>query len=303
MSRSSRSRVPVVRSLMLLAAAQLFAVQPASAQEEISIDFQAPSFGSSSGLSMPLPVQDSLCAANALNGTVQSSCGVDLSGNASAEVSLGFSVNIGGTAYQSLFINENGLVTFGAAAPSAAPSATNLADLQSQLSNPFIAPSYANLAPGASAPDQTTPFVIAGGGNGIMYQRGLGVLGAGPYPDGDPRAAPAFNVIWASPVGAADRFISQLIMYSTSSAGDFAFRFRYGLSGDLNPLIGAFGAYSLGSLSGSVAEPFNPATAYLFRVGNPTAVPEPATWLLMLSGLIALGFTRVGHSRVRRALA
>ena len=105
MSQSSRSRLPVLRSLMLLAAAQLFAVQPASAQEEISIDFQAPGFGSSSGLSMPLPVQDSVCAANALNGAVQSSCGVDLSGNASTEVSLGFSVNIGGTAYQSLFIN------------------------------------------------------------------------------------------------------------------------------------------------------------------------------------------------------
>jgi hypothetical protein len=272
----------------LLALAALSA--PTAWAGRTSIDFTGPdSFGASTGLSMPLYTPG--CASDALNGAVDTTCSLNLTGNGSAEIALGFNVTIGANNYGTLFINENGFVTFGSAASATAQNSSTFAGLQSALgTTPFIAPAVADFTTGSS-----TPFDFSSGGAGVYYQRGLGVLGNGPYFDNDPRATEAFNVIWLSYVG-SERFVSQLVLYSLD-AGGFAAQFNYGSQfGDPNPtLAGGFGGYSLDGLTASFGNGFDDTlAAYRFAGGvepPPTGVPEPGTLALMLAGLLGLALT------------
>src|SRR5690349_1945136 len=69
---------------------------PAAWAGRTSIDFTGPDFfGASTGLSMPL--YSSSCAGDALNGAVDTSCSLDITGNGFAEIALGFGLNIGGS--------------------------------------------------------------------------------------------------------------------------------------------------------------------------------------------------------------
>jgi hypothetical protein len=303
MTENKNNRSPF-RPLLLLSAIALAAgVAPAAWAGKISIDFTGPdSFGASSGLSMPL--YTSGCASDQLNGAVGTSCNLTLTGNGSAEVALGFNVNIGGTDYSSMYINENGFVTFGAAASSAAQNSTSFTTLQTSLgATPFLAPAVANFDTGTS-----TPFDFFSDVTGVYYQRGMGVLGAGPYADNDPRATEAFDVFWLSNVG-TDRFVSQLVLYSLADGG-FAAQFNYGVDGDPNPALpGGFGGYSINGSSASFGNAFDDNLAAFRFAGesgggggtDPTSVPEPSALVLMAAGLVAFALT--GRRRRRLTAA
>ena len=227
----------------------------------------------------------------------------------SLSIALGFNVSIGGTMYSSIFVNENGIVTFGSGLASGSFSpAANFAALDAQIATPFIAASYANL----QTVNGLGVFDFGGGtARGVLYQTGVAdPLGGTGDPNGHvPGAAaslpPAFSIVW-SDASQGGGFMSQLALYSLdNSTGAFALRLRYGSPAfGSNALIGAIAGYSLGSLSSSFAEPFNNNFDYFARFdGAATRVPEPNAMLLLIAGLAALfGLRQITSWKRRRSL-
>ena len=285
-------RVLRVATLTALVTLPVCAPSMVSARE-IFIDFQnsgnpATDQYGSSGLFMSFA-----CPAGGAGSAAAGSCDITgLQNNGSLQIQLGFDVRIGGTDYTSLFVNENGFVTFGTAPPAiSGPLPTTLAGLQTALgSTPFIAASYANLAPGNGGIGS-----VLGSGGGMMFQRGLGLPGgrpAGTVLGTDPAGRAALDIVWSDPnLLSGSHFRSELILYSLDPLGqngEFAFRLNYENTDSLGHAqsYGVLAAYSLGSLSGSFAEPFNPNTDYFVRSVATTAAPEPGSLLLAAAGLL-----------------
>jgi hypothetical protein len=286
---------------------------PAVMAGRISVDFSAGSsfdppiyaFGSGLAMTDDAGACSTGTLANALAPSV--SCSLDLSGAGFAEVALNFGMDIGGTTYNSLFINEDGFVTFGSAAPPSL-TATDFSSLQSQLgATPFITPAYADMQSGGSA----SFFNLAASGPGVLIQRGFGTQDPGLL-GSDLPADPtgALGITWLSQFG-SNQFVSQLILVELANSG-FAARFNYGVAFDNNgnpldnPAIGAFAGYSLGSLSGSWGEATfatNSLVAFDSDGGNGgTPVPEPSTLLLFGMGVVGLLALRRGRPISRIAL-
>src|SRR5580693_1903480 len=100
----------------------------------------------------------------------------------SAPINLGFSITIAGTSYSQVFVNENGVVSFGQGLPSGAFPGGTLATLGTHFTvatTPFIAPAYLNLNTPA-APITVDPV---GGTAYVMYQTGVADPRGG---EGDP---------------------------------------------------------------------------------------------------------------------
>jgi Thrombospondin type 3 repeat len=176
----------------------------------------------------------------------------------SAAINLGFSITIAGKSYSQVFINENGLVSFGQGLPSGAFPGGTLANLGTHFANPatpFIAAAYLDLKTTGGTPD--------GGGlaSGVMYETGVADPKGGtddPAGHAPPTAIaglpPAISIVWSdpsqAPAGSGQGFEAQLVIYSlasTGNPGDFAIRYRFGSEalGD-NPIVGSQAGYSLG---------------------------------------------------------
>ncbi len=224
---------------------------------------------------MELPLD---CSAS----TGPDSCVSDLTdpGNPStAALSLGFNVKIGATPYGTVFLNENGILTFGSGLTSAFAAESTFANLVTLVNPagalPFVAPLYGGVRPGAAA---TVGDIFNTGG--VLYGRGS----ADSTPDLDPtvdpfliaNVVPAFHVFWIDESNSLQPVAVEVIFYSKNASGDFDMRIRYGQSdgeqynvagqpqGQAGFVLGG-APVILSDLSSATPAPLNANTDYLYH--------------------------------------
>lgn len=180
---------------------------------------------------------------------------VNLQNDATASVPMGFSITIAGKSYNSVFVNENGFVSFGQGLPTASFPGGTLTSLGTHFTDqttPFIAAAYLDLKTTGGTPDGS------GLKSGVMYMTGVadplgGTDDPAKHTPGDPSTLPpAIAIVWSDPSQnptAGLGYEAQLVIYQLSIAGDFAIRYRFGsISLGDNPAVGSGTAgYSLGS--------------------------------------------------------
>ena len=206
-------------------------------------------------------------------------------GSPCTAIPLGFNINFGQGLVGSLFINENGAVTFGS--PLTEGSFTSSATLAG-LGRPVIAPFYADLI--STAPDGTV-FDVTNGE--ILYSRGIA------DPDEDQNgvysvdsAVTAFHTTWAGPTVGNDPTLifTDLVIYSRGSNGDFDIRFGYGtLETPIMPALGSIAGFALGSNVNQFTGPYDSAHDFYFQFRGGSAVPAPAAGWLLMTGMAAIG--------------
>jgi hypothetical protein len=216
--------------LMVLTGAGLISGN-AEAGQRVRIEFAGDDPGGGgvidSGDSWVTPAQPPQAADCGLASTLPTSCGVQFTSNASVAIKLGFSVKIGTVSYDSLFINKNGVVTFGSALTSNFAAAATMTQLQAVITangtvtRPFIAPFYANLTIPSVLFTDFVPF-----GGGASYFRASG----DPLPPfSAAQRVPAFAVTWFdSDFNNNPRIATQLVLYTAGANGDFYLTLRYG---------------------------------------------------------------------------
>ncbi|HEU4430069.1 MAG TPA: nidogen-like domain-containing protein [Myxococcota bacterium] len=213
-----------------------------------------------------------------------------LVGNASLSVALGFSINTDAGVFDSLFINENGAITFGSALSTTFTSVSALSD----LGTPVIAPYYADLQSTAANGDV---FFVEDGE--ILYSYGF----ADPRPDGSGNysaadAVQAFHVTWAGPTVAGDAssftVYADLVIYNLGG-GSFALQFGHGFF-DPDPGIPDLGGIT-GFALGSDVENLTGARSGSEDLYYEFLVPEPATSALLGAGLAGVLALRRRRSR------
>ena len=239
-------------------------------------------------------------------------------------ISLGnFGFQIGRTTFNSVSVHENGFVSFGAAvaavnAPStnaliAAAAPTNLSDLGSLI----IAPFYADLTSNPVA-NPNNRFI----GN-VTVQFGM----ADPYangPNGEysrDDLQNAVRIVWYGvtvPVGGnrfdtTDQVFAELLLtegFGPNREHINAFSFRYGtFDSPGQNSDGAISGFSFDDQSFQYAGPFRTGAPTYFELQdgsiitdlNVAAVPEPATWAMMLLGFAAIGVAARRRRRVALA--
>lgn len=274
-----------IHALARVLAAFALCVAAAGAQaKNISIDFGDGNFPQSGN-----------------NFTLANTTELDRTGNAAGSaVDIGFGVNFGtGTTFSSLYVSENGIVSFG----SGLGAFTSAASLGA-LGAPVIATYYADLVSRAPSGD---PLALTAGT--ITASRGV----ADPFADAlgaysTSETVQAFRLTWLGGTLASDpnaRIYTQLLLYSAGGAGDFDLRLAYGFFND-TPIDanGSLAGFALGANTFSIGGPYLPTTDYLFSFrngvlvgsgtggGGGTPVPEPATGGLMLLGLAAAVWRR-----------
>ena len=227
--------------------------------------------------------------------------------DASAEISLGFNIDFGLGPIGSVFINENGIVSFGAAldAPFSGGSLASLVGAPGS-GKPLgvIAPYYANLTSvGGDADDTLFTAGDSSGSNQIFWQRGISDLtlnaGDSVYTFDDP--VPAFRVTWNGLQGLGEPVFTQLYLYSLGANGTFGVSFAYGSTGgfgdDPFPAQGSVAGYVLGTNSTTSNGPYPIESSDFFaRITPdgttnppPTPVSEPSMQGLFAGALFAAG--------------
>ncbi len=213
----------------------------------------------------------------------------DVDPNTTGAVKLGFSVNIGGTLYDSVFINRFGYVTF--STPPAdggftfTGSLSGLRDLVTQngtVVRPFIAPYQANLVIADSVIEFPAVF------SNSSYFRGSGDP-IEPYNVAE--RVPAFAVSWIDTTNQTDNSNStqaQLVIYKKNDAGDFYLTLRYGANSDTGtydlttgfplPAVAGFSLSSNAEDNVELAGQIPDATGYFYEFVNGhrvTSTPPP----------------------------
>lgn len=251
--------------------------------------------------------------------------------NGSVQVNLGFTVNFGFGSVSTLFLNENGLVSFvrplgqlgaGAISPPVATiteaGASNYQAITSlnELGVPVIAPFYANLSAGPGAGDGRLSF------GDIVVQYGF----ADPYADGgeysqrDLRSA--VRITWyglgfenaqsTESQANAEPIFAQLLI-SSDLNGLSNFEFRYGTLQNPGQLgYNSIAGFSLGNNFLQFSGPYVDGVPTFFEFqdgqyigqGATAPVPEPSQWLQLMFGFGLLGAALRGlKRRPERALA
>ena len=195
------------------------------------------------------------------------SCGLSFGSGAPEEmipVRLGFDVKIGATLYNTIFISQRGLITFGSGLDTGTSLTVPQPDMNalkaeitgsSIPARPFVAALFSNLSVLQS---QTSPFSLNFEG-GVGYFRSVADPLA-PYSDSE--AKPALAVSW---VGTGGSPAVQLVIYKNGDAGDFYLNLRYGRSEsesyDIVTTLPGVAGFSLGLLATSTVSLTGPLPA------------------------------------------
>ena len=203
------------------------------------------------------------------------SCVLDFStATASGLVNIGFNVKIGGTIYTQLYVNKNGVLTFGSALGAFA-AATDFTDLTNNVigaSNPFIAAFYPNnelVIPTAASPsDLGNPNP---GGGGAEYGRGTANPSGSPGADATDLSGnvAAFKATWVEDPGLVSIPVStRIVLYDLSDGtpatdGDFGIRLEYGSTYNNGSGHNGIVGFRLGSAADSKVESASSGTPTL----------------------------------------
>ncbi len=228
----------------------------------------------------------------AVDAPVATSCAVSFSNGAAPAVQLGFNAKIGTTLYQSIYINKNGLISFGD--PLTNPAFQNFGTGTAGMDGlkgyatkagaplPFVAAYWSDLQLG----DVTGNFSLFNGGGVAYYRNGADPLP--PFQDLD--AVPALAVTWSKQVEVTPGFgdfrepvIAQVVIYKYQGngalAGDFDLAIRYGridpgTNTDEPPLVltappyPAVAGFSLGASTVSFTGPLPEADGHFYSFRN-----------------------------------
>lgn len=211
----------------------------------------------------------------------------------SAAIDLGFTLDWGQGGVSTVFIGENGIVSFGSAL-----GAYQNVPLTSLVGTPgaptgVIAPFYADFQSNPSADDDTLFEAGAfGGSNDVFWQRGfVDINNDGDFSD----ETAAFRVTWNGMQGVAGSPVFTQLYLISLGGTNFSIRFEYGpFDGtDIVPRNGAGAGYALGSLSSLINTDFDPGADYVFLPNGtttpPSTVPEPSMLSLLGAALLAGG--------------
>lgn len=232
--------------------------------------------------------------------------------NGSQQIKLNFGFQIGAQTFSSIFVNENGAVSFGQAISSNAGLATRGTAFQpvvklSELGVPVIAPFYADLL---SDPNQSRTYL-----RNVVVQFGTAdpYANNGVYSPNDFQNAVKitwFGVINGSEAGGERPVFAQLLL-AGDNHGTSSFSFNYGPPGQPGESgDGSIAGFSLGRDHYQFHGPYGSSSPTYFEfddgrfVGSLANgdVPEPTTWLLMIMGFgLVGGVLRYRTTTARRA--
>jgi hypothetical protein len=273
-----RSTRQTARLLSLLGAVALGALwSTPSLARSIAIDFGDSYFNSGQNFGFDTvgsTLSDGTAACSDNLSLLPQSCFLALTLNASSSaLELGFNVNFGTGNKHTLFVNENGVVSFDSALPVSSTLSTTLAS----IGLPVIAPFYADMESGQYF-DAANLVFDGSHTEAILYGRGEAdpiADSTGVYSSLD--AVKAFHVSWAGTylrgTDPAVFIYTQIVLYAhpSSADGDFDLRIRYGINDtDSYSVPPGIPGFVLGANTTSLASPLL-ATAdyfYSFRGGK-----------------------------------
>jgi len=227
--------------------------------------------------------------------------------NSGTALALGFNVNFGTGITSTLFVNENGAVSFGAPIPpastGAAPGFLPVASL-TDLPVDVIAPFYADLVQNGRGANGDLGF------GDIVVQYGQ----ADPYADEAGvyslrELRQAVRITWYG-LGvpgstAPGTVLAQLLITGGDDGSLSTFEFRYGpAAAPGQDGLGSIAGFSVGDNALQFTGPYRDGVPTFFEFldgryigqGGAAAVPEPATWASMIAGFALIG----GMIRARR---
>ncbi|HZF17219.1 MAG TPA: PEP-CTERM sorting domain-containing protein [Steroidobacteraceae bacterium] len=232
---------------------------------------------------------------------------LDRQNNASCEpvcspINLGFDVNFGTGTESGVYINENGILSFGTPLPGFNLPFSGAANL-SDLGVPVIAAYYTDLSTAVYVRPTGNPTL---GDGELFYSTGA----ADPHADSlgaysHAESESAFRITWNAVGSEFGAISTQIYLYAFTGAGsvlgDFDLRYSYGSEGTPDLSSGPLSGFVLGANSLQSSGPYVTSQDYYFCFrggalancgGTTTVVPEPSTLALMGGVLLALPLVR-----------
>jgi PEP-CTERM motif-containing protein len=212
--------------------------------------------------------------------TLGAGCTIGVAG--CAATILPFSFDFGTGLTNQAFIYNSGIVSFGAEIPTGVDPLGSFLD----FGVPVIAPLYDPTASGVAGP----------------YQTGSRIFGVDEFVETQPNfGTDMFLISWLDPatVVEEDLLAGYVHLILDASPTELRFEFIHGQSNNvegqivitLPNVVGTNLGYSvLGETLFDDTPDISPEAVHAYSVGTPAAIPEPATWMMLLLGFGAVGY-------------